>query len=235
MGTVHAGTIPANALRVYLLGHGDPTPIAFHVEPIIEPEALREADDFMPDRVLVVPDSWTPGERYLFLAWPSENPAVAVRVASERAVDAASDSSTRADLRSDEPVTGELSAMTRGGSCSAQFGATSVHVRMTLPSRLDYMGGAFLYYTRVDGGRSWHPSRSLCQPAAIGRSWVGLGEETLYSRCSIAARQQDRRWSGASPDEPGLASGKHVVEMIAWLPGTKVEFRARAEIELECP
>src|SRR5207245_427132 len=113
------------------------------------------------------------------------NPAVAVSVAPERAVDAAHDASAHANLRSEASVSGELSTMTLGGSCSSQFGAVSVVVRMTLPSRLYFMAGAFLYYTRVDGARRWHPSASLCHPAALGRSWVDIGEERLYARCSL--------------------------------------------------
>jgi hypothetical protein len=222
-----------NRVRVYWMDGDALHKVDFRLVPIEEPADLRPERPFPFDRFLVVPERWKAGERYLFLADNVENPAVEVRVVQDRAADVATAQKGAAHLFVDAPDRGELTSLTLAGSCSSHFRAVSVHVRMSLPDEMDYRGSAFFYYTRVDG-RAWHPARELCDMIPTGRSWAGTGEERIYERCGPPSDPQ--AWgANASPEEPGVTAGDHAIEMIGWLPGTTVRFRASGYAHLDCP
>jgi hypothetical protein len=44
-----------------------------------------------------------------------------------------------------------------------------------------------------------------------------------------------KRENQAAEPAFGTTPGKHQIEIIAWLPGTSIEFPAKATIELTCP
>jgi len=222
-----------NRVRVFWMDGEALRRVAFHLVAVEEPADLRPEHPFPFDRFLIVPERWKVGERYLFLADNVENPAVEVRVTRDRAADVAAAPQAGARLFVDAPERGELTSLTLEGSCSSHFRAVSVHVQMALPGEMYDRASAFLYYARVDG-RAWHPARSLCDMIPTGRSWSMTGEERIYEVCGRPSDPQV--WgASASPEEPGVTAGDHTIELIAWLPGTTVRFRATGNAHFDCP
>lgn len=119
-----------------------------------------------------------------------------------------------------ESKRGPVTSMTLVGSCSTRFSAYRLGIEMS--EQVTRWNEALLYYTVVDD-KGWRPSKSLCDPTYLGRSWVGFGRELLYCACS---------GSGGAPYS-NLSSGQHEVMMIAWLPGV-YECRATTTVRLGC-
>jgi hypothetical protein len=86
---------------------------------------------------------------------------------------------------------------------------------------------SLLFAVRIDGGELWAPSSDMCKQVPPGLSWVGRGRDLLYSDC--AAERLDL--SEAACD---ILPGGHGVEMIAWLPGTRITLTARTRLQLGC-
>lgn len=120
----------------------------------------------------------------------------------------------------------ELTVTTFAGSCSTTARSAVRDVKLELAPAADRFKQALLFST-LSAGEPWRPTSSLCGRLAPGESWTGPGRERIFARCS----------PGRGNAEPafGTEPGAHEVEMIAWLPGTSIEFRARATIELTCP
>ena len=137
---------------------------------------------------------------------------------------------------------GELSVSTPRGSCSTTIVAAKQEVRFILPPSFRRWRSALLYAFYIPGalpwwyrrhgqtskepkpdGVTWRPSGSVCSNLPHGRSWMGLGRELLYTKCS-----------GGEPHDD-LSGGTHSLEATAWLPGTSFVFRASTEVSLRCP
>ena len=119
-----------------------------------------------------------------------------------------------------------LTVLTRSGSCSTEIEAAMVEISLLLPPEIEGWRNALLYTVIIDGETTWRPSKSLCSYVPPGMSWIGKGEELLYSWC---------RESNLFPaPDINVEPGRHKIEFNAWLPGTDLVISASREIELDC-
>ncbi len=131
-------------------------------------------------------------------------------------------------LRADRARILRLDVTTLAGSCGTTVDAAASDLELELPPDTTRFAGSLLFSTIVDG-RPWRPTKSLCERLAPGESWVGHARERVFLPCP--------RDPGDRHAEPafGTGPGAHTVEMIAWLPGTPIAFRATNTVELGCP
>jgi hypothetical protein len=127
-----------------------------------------------------------------------------------------------------------VTSATTSGSCATTFIGRKASVAFVLPADVQSWAGVLTYVVLVDGSIVWRPDSSLCDPVAPGLNSLGRGRERLFSYCSeLGPRDAGRYWGGGPPDD-NLSSQRHSVEVVASLPGTKVRFSARGEIDLRC-
>jgi hypothetical protein len=125
---------------------------------------------------------------------------------------------------------GEISTSTLGGSCAATVRGDRVRIRMNLPPDWTRWADVLFYTVKIHGIGVWRPDESLCSPTPPGRSWIGRGEELLFT-------SYVRAYGRELPNqvESGLASGTYLVDYIAWLPGTAEQVVGSAKVTLSCP
>lgn len=186
------------------------SPVPFKVEKIPYPENLRKGRGGSMTFALLCPE-WEPGGVYRIGTGPR---AIEVTISTEDFVP----DTSQIDIWEDE-----IGKVTAGGgtACSMTLDAHRVGIEMS-GREVEKWGAALLYFTVVDGTERWQPTRSMCADRTIGRSWVGPTRDLLYSSCS----------SGSGLFE-NLTRRKHVVTMVAWLPGVGLTSATR-EIEFRC-
>lgn len=121
---------------------------------------------------------------------------------------------------------GRLTVSTTGGMCSTEIATAMTRISLLLPRDLEVWRNALLYTVIVDGKTMWHPSKSLCDPVPPGMSWIGKGEDLVFSWC-----QED---GFEAPPIVNIESGRRRIEFNAWLPGTGLIVSGSKEIELNC-
>ena len=102
--------------------------------------------------------------------------------------------------------------------------------RVELGSRaLEPYINALLWETQVDGER-WVP-HELCDDREPGRSWRGVGQDLIWTRCDQPVDEPSQHERRAGP----LKRGQHEVVMRGRLPGTTITIVASAKGALSCP
>jgi hypothetical protein len=125
-------------------------------------------------------------------------------------------------LKIGEPITGAV-AVPAGGICSEGVTAAQLRIVMDLPEAMRAFRDQLYFETIIDGTHHWSPYGSICALVLPGSSWQGKGVDLLFSVC------------GDKPDDRGLATGHHTVEMRASLPGTDVSaVTSKVEVEVKC-
>lgn len=125
---------------------------------------------------------------------------------------------------------GKVTTATSSGTCSSTFLGRKAILEFVLPSKLRRWADALTYTILVDGSQVWRPDSSMCEPVAPGLNSLGRGKELLFSYC---AKDPQIVWGSDDPTSV-LSRGRHDVEVIASLPGTKVRFSARGNVDLAC-
>ena len=110
--------------------------------------------------------------------------------------------------------------------CSTEVETAMLGISLYLPPVYERWQGALHYSVLIDDERLWRPSRSSCHRTPPGMSWVGKGNELVYTWCRGAGYE-------GYPDLY-LDPGRHNIEIKAWLPGTDVVIAASTELELGC-
>lgn len=186
------------------------------------PLTLVPLPDTDPDgaiRLLVAPgDGLQPGAVYRFTFHRSSG-VDEVRARISNKVFAARRGT--ATLRTGPSAIARIDTSTRSGSCRTTLTAQRILATLELAESHRVWAGAFLYEFRVDG-QIWHPQSSLCTRTPLGRTSQGVGSEILFTPC------------GSHSAEAVLESGKHVVEAIAYLPGTSERLVTHADVDLQC-
>ena len=123
-----------------------------------------------------------------------------------------------------EPVMRYSIRVSAGGSCSTVLSAANVRIATELGPAVQRWREQLLYRTLIDGGRSWHPTSTLCATVPGGRSWESVGRDRVYAACEAS-------FNGST----GLARGPHTIKMQAILPGTNVVLETPATtVDLNC-
>ena len=123
-----------------------------------------------------------------------------------------------------EPVMRYSIRVSAGGSCSTVLSAANVRIATELGPAVQRWREQLLYRTLIDGGRSWHPTSTLCATVPGGRSWESVGRDRVYAACEAS-------FNGST----GLARGPHTIKMQAILPGTNVVLDTPATtVDLNC-
>jgi len=204
------------------------SPVPFEVV-VLQDSLVRHEDERNALLLLCPREPWKAGESYRCseLRTAEGAPAsssqprtvVTVRISS----DSLAVSDPRATLTSQRGSQAVLMVAT-GFRPSMRINAAQTQISLKLPRETAPWLSALLVSTRVDAGYLWRPQQSPCKPVAPGTSWTGRGTELLYARCDPEPRDP----AGALPP------GRHLVRMIAWLPGTEVRIEARGDVVLEC-
>ncbi|MCB9613629.1 MAG: hypothetical protein H6722_14380 [Sandaracinus sp.] len=105
------------------------------------------------------------------------------------------------------------------GSCYTPIDAASATVDVVLDASVEPFAELLVWTTEVDG-RPYAYHRSLIDRTPEGRAVL-----------LVAACEEPEPGQSA----PDLEPGTHLVERLAWLPGSDVPLRASAEVTLECP
>ena len=133
-------------------------------------------------------------------------------------------------------------------SCSKMRKATQVKIKSKLPLRARQWREQLLYRTIVDGNILWLAMSSICTPIVLGRSLEQIGQDRIYTPCDDGPRPRyilsdilhqrsvfkeiPKGWYFALD---GVRSGRHEVSIEAFLPGTGVVLKTRAEsVKLSC-
>ncbi len=180
---------------------------------------------------LVEPEQgFTPGLEYRFRYRASsltqrENIVVHVAVSSLTPF--------RGELRlgSSESRVGPLGVSSPNGMCAAGISAARSDLEFQLPAAWAPFRQSLLFATRVDD-QFWRPAAGMCKLVPPGLSWCGAAHDRVYTDCGATDGIIYKAiFSEASVKlDPGL----HRVEMVAWLPGTNLEIREHAVVDLEC-
>ena len=191
--------------------------------------------------VVAVKDGFIPGARYFFLDREHEDhwwrPSELLEL--RRGVIATIDSrelpaGERLSLHSTPVIRETLRVRTDTFSETCSVVGRFPHVR--IESRLDGAGQAWrdglLFQTLVDG-KPWNGASSSCSASKrwLGRSPTGVGQDILYVPC----RPEDQT-SDFGETRGQLQSGRHAVQMRAFLPGTDIVLDTEMLIvDLSCP
>lgn len=232
------GRVPANlpaALWEATIAHGGetvPDPSLVELVEVAGAEApiplvARERDDSRYELELGSP--LTVGSTYRLTdrstCGVSEEPGPEVVFEAGEAARLPAPSDSLGVLRATREGIGPIEVATAIGSCSSIAQADRVRVALE-PSEVAAPWMAVLELeTRIDGA-TWRPSSAINTTIPIGASWVGRGVDRIYLPCTS---------DDSTVLDVGIEAGRHVVEMRARLPGTRVPLvTAAVEISLSC-
>ena len=188
--------------------------------------------------VVAPKDGFIPGARYFFVDrehdddwWrPSEHLALrggVVATIDSRELPAGATLSLHST-----PVVRETLRVSTSSSkrCSAVGRYPHVRIESRLEGAEQGWRDALLFQTLVDG-EPWNGARSSCSYERwLGRSSAGVGQDILYVPCHTERETNDhgKIW-------PQLQSGRHTVQMRAYLPGTDVVLETEVlTVDLSC-
>lgn len=177
--------------------------------------------------VVAPKDGLVPGARYFFLDrehdddWWRPGESLKLRGGVVATIDSRElQSGTTLSLHSTPVVRETLRVSTATFSRTCSVVGHYPHVR--IEARLEGAGQAWrdglLFQTLVDG-KPWRGAGSSCFAGErrLGRSPAGAGHDIVYVPCG-----PEHETSGAARVWPHLQSGRHTVEMRAFLPGTDI-------------
>jgi hypothetical protein len=219
---------PADSFRVEQLRAAEWIPVPFVMEHLEDSPVGSRPSSGPGFMCLLTPKGgFAAGGTYRFTchgANPRFRQSVRIHVAAE----SLSVDSLRGTVHFGEPKRGSLKVRSLGGECTTTINAVQREIRFELPSGMRRFGDALLFAVRTDGDGLWQPTADLCDLVPPGLSWRGRGIDLLYADCSTPFI------AGGRSEEPHLRPGTHEIEMVAWLPGTRILWTARADVELEC-
>jgi hypothetical protein len=229
-------TVPVKIVfSVERVEQGQVVPVSFELKVLRDPFDERDIPYPINQIVLVAPvDPFNPGAIYRFTCWERYQIPLVVdgKQVDQQTVEVTiSSQSFEANLGQPEveigrPKHGRLRVSSSGGMCSTEIDAVMTGVSLYMTATYERWRGALLYDVFVDGEKLWRPSKSFCYRTPPGLSWVGRGEELLFSWC--------RGKNIEMPPDQNLEPGEHKIEIKAWLPGTDVFIYATNKIELGC-